>query len=69
MLSGHEISTDFSSTLSVEGVVANEAMKRKEENSLEKCREGNRSLSIRQNPHEAFGGPKHRISMGVIRRK
>lgn len=67
MLSGHEISTDFCS-IKVEGVVANEAMKRKE-NSLEKCRERSRSLSIRQNPHEAFGGPKHSRSMGVIQRK
>ena len=68
MLSGHEISTDFCS-IKVEGVVANEAMKGKEENSLEKCREGSRSLSIWQNPQEAFGGPKHSRSTGVIHRK
>lgn len=68
MLSGHEISTDFCS-IKVEGVAGDEAMRRKEENSLGKCREGSRSLSIRQNPHEAFGSPKHSRSMEVIQRR
>lgn len=53
MISGHEISTDFCN-IKVEGrVVTNEPMKRKEEKSLEQCREKHTT-----EPSRGFQGAK-----------